>query len=696
VAVTDGRPLSFYGWIGLGLQAVLLALVVAFVVAGVSYRDTTIKALHGGAQAMQIANLDARSAFLDAQRALQGFQVTREGRFLQTFYDDQDQFVLVLRQMRHLAWGAALPGVGEQARTALTAFVTGDQAVAAAAGSGQAARLYRRASALADRFVTVNTELGDRFADASNAFAAASGRTLGMGLAGTVAVLAIGVMLPMVLGAAGLRWASRPLHDLTRMVRRRAAGDLAIRVVPGGPADIRELSSSINLLADESDRLTAVEQERLRLQSEVREASTRIRGHLRAGDVVSEAVSAMQQHLSVDFVWLGLLRGGELTLAKGDRATREQAASIAAILPEEAAPWVSDLYQAHDIYCLQDLRQDPAREIPGQIRGILSGLGAVSLVVAPFGAGAECRGAVCLLRHRPGRPWSGPELDAVESLAGDIGRGLEHARLYESEARLVAELRAVDQAKTTFLASSSHDLRTPLTSITGYLEVLLDGEAGPVPPVQAKMLEAMSRNSRRLATLVEDMLTLCKIELGTFDSHLEPVDVTALVPAAADVLRPSALSSGIGFDVDCPERGLVVDGDPGQLDRVLINLLSNAVKYTQRGGDIRLQAGREGDAAVLTVTDTGMGIPEQDQPSVFTRFFRASNAVDRQIQGSGLGLSIVQVIVSNHGGHVELASAEGEGTTVTVRIPLLRAGTQAFRARVAPGHAGAARAAGRA
>jgi signal transduction histidine kinase len=119
----------------------------------------------------------------------------------------------------------------------------------------------------------------------------------------------------------------------------------------------------------------------------------------------------------------------------------------------------------------------------------------------------------------------------------------------------------------------------------------------------------------------------------------------------------------------------MVDGDPEQLDRVLVNLLSNAVKYTPRGGNVDLTVGSVAEAAVLTVTDTGIGIPEQDQGSLFTRFFRATNAVEAAIPGSGLGLSIVHSIVTNHHGDLSVESAQGRGTTVTVRIPL-RSGAQ--------------------
>jgi signal transduction histidine kinase len=166
------------------------------------------------------------------------------------------------------------------------------------------------------------------------------------------------------------------------------------------------------------------------------------------------------------------------------------------------------------------------------------------------------------------------------------------------------------------------------------------------------------------------------IELGAFTSRLRPLDLAGLVPAAADMIRPSAARGELALEVSCPDHEVLVDGDPEQLDRVLVNLLSNAVKYTPKGGSVALTVNDAGDSAVLTVADTGIGIPEQDQGSLSTRFFRASNAVEAAIPGSGLGLSIVDAIVTNHHGDLSVESAQDRGTTVTVRIPL-HAGAQA-------------------
>src|SRR5581483_2254608 len=143
-----------------------------------------------------------------------------------------------------------------------------------------------------------------------------------------------------------------------------------------------------------------------------------------------------------------------------------------------------EIYRHRSSYRVQDLREEQAGEIPPEIKQVMVGQNASSLLLTPFGAGHELLGCLTLLRTGPGHGWTQPEIEAMESLAGDIGQGLEHARLYESEERLVAELKSLDLAKSSFLASASHDLRTPLTSIIGYVEMLTDGAAGPVRPAQ--------------------------------------------------------------------------------------------------------------------------------------------------------------------------------------------------------------------
>ena len=251
---------------------------------------------------------------------------------------------------------------------------------------------------------------------------------------------------------------------------------------------------------------------------------------------------------------------------------------------------------------------------------------------------------------------------------------MSHARQYEAENRLVEELKALDKRKSDFIATISHELRTPLTSIVGFIEILRDQGAGPLTTAQQEMLDTVGRNSVRLRSLIEDVLTLSKIESGTFRTVMSPVDLADVISSAVTALKPTAAAAGLTLTVNCPPGGLVVSGDAGQLDRVLMNLLSNAVKFTPEGGRVEVTVVVEAGVAILTIRDTGIGIPDADRSAMATHFFRASNAIERSIPGTGLGLSIVRTVVANHGGALDIDSREGHGTAVMVKLPLLAPG----------------------
>jgi signal transduction histidine kinase len=263
--------------------------------------------------------------------------------------------------------------------------------------------------------------------------------------------------------------------------------------------------------------------------------------------------------------------------------------------------------------------------------------------------------------------------EAVNTTAdeNDRIRAAEHdlARLSsEREQALVTRLRQLETAKTDFMSTVSHELRTPLTSIAGYVELLLDAEAGEPNPAQQRMLEVIGRNTRRLRELIEDMLILSKIESGAFRTAKQAVDVAVLVENALAAIAPAAAKASVGLHTEV-YGPLPLAADPGQIDRVLSNLLANAVKFTRPEGTVTVIARRDGDAVVIAVADTGMGIPEAEQQALFARFFRASNAIHQAIPGTGLGLAIARTIVDNHGGRIDVESTERVGTTVTVRLP---------------------------
>ncbi|CAB4712029.1 unannotated protein [freshwater metagenome] len=240
----------------------------------------------------------------------------------------------------------------------------------------------------------------------------------------------------------------------------------------------------------------------------------------------------------------------------------------------------------------------------------------------------------------------------------------------EKERTAVERLRAVDTAKNEFVSTVSHELRTPVTSIVGYTEMLMDGSIVEPDPDQVRLLETIARNAQRLIVLCNDLLTLSGLDSGNINWQAEAVDLTAGMSVVEDSVAPLISGRDLALTLDAPDTPVLVTGDRTQLERVMINLVSNAVKFTEDGGVIRVRLEVDGDEAVFSVTDTGIGIPIEEQGNLFQKFFRTSTAQRQAIQGTGLGLSIVASIVSAHGGQIKVRSAHLEGSTFTVRLPL--------------------------
>jgi len=235
-------------------------------------------------------------------------------------------------------------------------------------------------------------------------------------------------------------------------------------------------------------------------------------------------------------------------------------------------------------------------------------------------------------------------------------RGLEAAR---------AELREENRLKDELISVVSHDLRTPLTSIMGYLELVAEADD---PETARAFLEVVRRNTGRLHRLVEDLLFVSRVQSGHETLALEPICMGELVSDTVAAALPAADAAGVELE-SVVETDDVVLADAHRLAEVLENLLSNAVKFTPPGGRVSVYAGHADDGQLLVcVTDTGVGIAAEDCTRLFDRFFRAQGA--EGIPGAGLGLSIVKAIVDAHGGTVDVSSTVGAGTTFEVRLPL--------------------------
>jgi PAS domain S-box-containing protein len=235
----------------------------------------------------------------------------------------------------------------------------------------------------------------------------------------------------------------------------------------------------------------------------------------------------------------------------------------------------------------------------------------------------------------------------------------------EQEARAQAEV--ANRTKDEFLATVSHELRTPLNAILGWTRIL---RTGPTPGGEKldRALETIERNARAQAQLVEDILDVSRIIAGKLRVHVRDTDLVAVLQAAADAVRPAAQAKGLEIELQGPE-GLPYQGDPDRLQQVFWNLLSNAIKFTMQGKVI-VEARREDSEAVVTITDTGIGIARDFLGFVFDRFRQADSSITRASGGLGLGLAIVRHLVEVHGGTVQAESeGEGKGSRFTVRLP---------------------------
>lgn len=259
-----------------------------------------------------------------------------------------------------------------------------------------------------------------------------------------------------------------------------------------------------------------------------------------------------------------------------------------------------------------------------------------------------------------------PDHRAVLATVRDI---TEAKRLERLQHEAIDNLHELDAMRSDFVSRVSHELRSPLTGVLGYTELLTDDAAGPLNDAQRRMLEVVDRNGHRLLSLVEDLLTLSRVDAGTFRPHMATVALPPIVQRTIESLSPAIERRHLHLDTDV-EDDVVLEADDGQLERIVLNLLSNAVKFTPDGGEVGVSAHRDGGQVVIEVRDTGIGIPPDEQPQLFTRFFRSSLSEQMEAQGTGLGLFIVKQIVDAHHGTIEATSEPGRGTTMTVHLPV--------------------------
>jgi len=298
------------------------------------------------------------------------------------------------------------------------------------------------------------------------------------------------------------------------------------------------------------------------------------------------------------------------------------------------------------------------------VRELLGDRPEFGLMAVPVGVGRELLGYVLLIRDVHADAWTAEEQEGVMEAGQTLGRVVLNARLYERERHLVGELQELDRYKGELIATISHELKTPLTSIIGHVELLEDMDTG------IGSVDAISRNADRLNRLVQNLLAYSQVQDKRETVRL-PVDLRKLAEGSQELLAMQASKGSVEMTVSIPDHPVMVTADPDELGKVIDNLASNAVKYTLPGGSVRLEVDVSGEHAIVLCADTGLGISTADQVHLFSAFHRSSNPEALSIPGTGLGLAISRRIAQMHGGEIQVSSELGKGSTFRLRLPLL-------------------------
>jgi signal transduction histidine kinase len=305
---------------------------------------------------------------------------------------------------------------------------------------------------------------------------------------------------------------------------------------------------------------------------------------------------------------------------------------------------------------------------PSPLRDLTLAAGFHSALIVPLVGAERTLGAIILMRQEAGE-FPPETVRLMQTLASQSALAIQNARLFREIADKSEQLALASQHKSQFLANMSHELRTPLNAILGYAELLVDGIYGQLSDRPKGVLERIQNNGKHLLALINDVLDLAKIEAGQLTLTIEDYSLPEVVQSVVTATEPLATGKGLKFTAALQDDMPMAHGDARRVSQVLLNLVGNAIKFTDEG-EVEIRAAAEKGQFVLTVRDTGPGIPDADQERIFGEFQQIDNSNTRKQGGTGLGLAISKRMVEIQGGTISVDSVLGQGSTFRVVLPV--------------------------
>jgi signal transduction histidine kinase len=312
-------------------------------------------------------------------------------------------------------------------------------------------------------------------------------------------------------------------------------------------------------------------------------------------------------------------------------------------------------------------------------------------VIARLDTSKDSIGYIVFGQKVSGSIYSSQDIDLIKITADELAIAIQNALRYEEIAHFnetlqekikiaTAQLRennkklqALDDAKDEFISMASHQLRTPLTSVKGYLSMVLDGDVGDLKDKQRKLLQDAFASSQRMVYLVSDFLNVSRIQTGKFMLEKQLTNLADVVQSEIEQIRTTADQSGLKIEYQKPETFPVLNLDMYKLRQVVMNFLENAIFYSRPGGTIKVELTNNGQDVVLKIKDQGIGVPASERHQLFSKFYRATNARKVRPDGTGIGLFMAKKVIVSHDGAVIFESTEDKGSTFGFRIPLASA-----------------------